>query len=67
MASTSRTILDFYIVNVEGMWVLYLVYIIHLALGIVDSTGIEVQQQSFSNACKIKNFIKSCLPLFKMD
>ena len=48
------------------MWILHPVYSIHLAQGIIDSTGMEIQRQSFSSSCKIKDYIKSCLPLFKV-
>ena len=49
------------------MWILHSVYAIHLAEEIIDSTGMEAQRLSFSNVCKSKDFIKSCLPLFKME
>ena len=56
-ASTVCTILDWHTVNVAGMWMLHPVYSIHLAQGIIDSTGAEAQ-----NACKCKESIKYCLP-----
>ena len=37
LASTVCTILDWHIVNVAGMWILHLVYAIHLANGVIDS------------------------------
>ena len=67
LASTVHTILDWHIVNVAGKWILHPAYAIHLAQGNIDSTGIEAQQCSFSNASKSKDCIKSCLPLFKME
>ena len=48
------------------MWILHSVYAIHLAEEIIDSTGMEAQRRFF-NTCKSKDYIKSCLPLFKME
>ena len=67
LASTVCTILSWHIVSVAGMWILHLVYAINLAQGIIDSTGMEAQRRSFSNACKSKHSIKNCLLLFKME
>ena len=67
LASTVCTILDWYIVNVAGMWILHSIYYaIHLVQGIIDTTGMEAQRSSFLNACKSKDSIKSCLLLFKI-
>ena len=35
------TILDWHVVNVAGMWILYSVHAIHLAQGIIDSPRME--------------------------
>ena len=45
------------------MWILHPVYAIHLAHGIVASTGMEAQRRSYSNACKSKDYINRFLPL----
>ena len=42
LASTVCTIPDWHIVNVTGKWILYPVYSIHLAQGIIDSTRMEI-------------------------
>ena len=66
LASTVRTILDWHTVNVAGRWILHSVYTIHLDQGIIDFAGMKAQRCSFLNACKSKDCIKSCPPLFKM-
>ena len=43
LVRTACRILDFHIVNVAGMWILHLVYVIHIAQGIIDYTGMEAQ------------------------
>ena len=62
LAGTVCTILSWHIVSVAGMWILHLVYVINF----IDSTRMEAQWRSFSNACKSKDCIKSCSTLFKM-
>ena len=67
LATTVCTILSWHIVSVAGMWILHLVYVIHLAQGIIDFIGMKAQRRSFANACKSKRSIKNCLLLFKME
>ena len=41
LASTVCTILDWYVVNVAGMWILHPVCSIHLAHRVIEFAGIE--------------------------
>ena len=43
LAGTVCTIRDWYIVNITGMCILHIVYVIHLAQGIIDCTGMETR------------------------